>query len=293
MSGTLLANEIGRLTPLSSAPTTGDRVAVLDISTGKIGTSTVNELATGARAIDGPSSSTDLAIARFDGTTGILMQDSGVLISDTNVFTSVISWGTLATGALVGGSGTSGTEHELGSTAGTALNFRFRGSHSTGDMRGMYLRLDFDTASGSGEALRVFTEIENVDVAVGGTVNAIHATMEIDGNSGTVDGAGNVIRATLGGSGTKTMTGTLSGLLLDIDLPSAVTLLGTEAAIRIGKSADHEWPIAMAFDNTVGTNNAIQTSANAMSTNATSHAIRITVDGAVRFIPVFDTINWS
>lgn len=212
---------------------------------------------------------------------------------DGTLFPNLVSLATVATGALVSGSGASGAEHELGATAGTALNYRFRGSHATGDMRGMYLRLDFDTASGSGEALRVMTEIENVDVAVGGTVNAIHATMEIDGASGTVDGAGNVIRATLGGSGSKTMTGTLSGVLIDMDLPSAVTLAGTEAALRIGKAQDHEWPIAIAFDGTVGTGNAIQVSDNAMGTNNTSHAVRISVDGTVYFIPVFDTINWS
>ncbi len=292
-TGILLAGELGRITLAGANAASDDIIPAFDKSTGKVVGFTPDEIANAANSVDGPASATNNAIARWDATTGKLLQDSSVLLSDTDVFTSVISWGTLATGALVGGSGTSGTEHELGSTAGTALNFRFRGSHTSGDMRGMYLRLDFDAASGSGEALRVFTEIENVDVAVGGTVNAIHATMEIDGNSGTVDGAGNVIRATLGGSGTKTMTGTLSGILIDMDLPSAVTLLGTEAALRIGKSSDHEWPIAIAFDGTVGTDNAIQASANAMTTNATSHAMRITIDGVVGFIPVFDTINWS
>jgi hypothetical protein len=37
--------------------------------------------------VDGPSASTDNAIARFDATTGKILQDSVVLISDTGVFT--------------------------------------------------------------------------------------------------------------------------------------------------------------------------------------------------------------
>ena len=292
-TGVILPGAIGRLTASSGNAASDDKIPGYDTSSGKAVFFTVDQIASGANAVDGPASSTDNAIARFDSTTGKLLQDSSILISDTGVVTSVLSLGTIATGALVEGSGASGAEHELGSTAGTALNFRFRGSHTTGDMRGMYLRLDFDAASGSGEALRVFTEIENVDVAVGGTVNAIHATMEIDGDSGTVDGAGNVIRATLGGSGTKTMTGTLSGILVDMDLPSAVTLLGTEAAFRISKTQDHEWPVSIAFDSTVGAGNAIEAATSAMSTNATSHAMHITIDGVSGYIPVFDNKTWS
>lgn len=198
-----------------------------------------------------------------------------------------------ATDGLTAGSGTSTTPNELGATAGTALNFRFRGSHTTGDMRGMYLRLDFDAAGGSGEALRSFVEIENVAVATGGTVNSHHATLEIDGASGQVSGAGNVIRATLGGSGTKTLGGTLSGVLIDLDLPSAVTLGGGEAAVRIGKAQDHEWPVAFAFDSTVGTGNAIEAATSAMSTNATAWAIHIKVDGTSGYIPVYDNKTWA
>ena len=37
----------------------------------------------------GPASSTDNAVARFDGTTGKLIQNSGVIISDTNIVTGV------------------------------------------------------------------------------------------------------------------------------------------------------------------------------------------------------------
>lgn len=215
---------------------------------------------------------------------------------DGTAFVDKLQLGDTAIAGLVGGAGTSATPYELGATAGTALDFRFRGSHTTGDMRGMYLRLDLNAAAVAthgGEALRAFTEIENVDVAVGGTVNAIHATMEIDGDSGTVDGAGNVIRATLGGSGTKTMTGTLSGVLVDMDLPSTVTLLGTEAAVRIGKVQDHEWPVAFAFDGTVGTGNAVEAATSAMSTNATAWAIHIQVDGADGYIPVYDNKTWA
>lgn len=261
---------------------------------------------TSGGAINGGSSNTavtlaqgeGLVLARLSSTVWAAVGISGtdaVFLDQAQTFSAVQSFSTAAGNALVAGSGASGSEHELGSTAGTALDFRFRGSHTTGDMRGMYLRLDMDAAAVSahgGEALRALTEIENVDVAVGGTVNGAHITLEIDGNSGTVDGAGNALRATLGGSGTKTNTGTLSGVLVDLDLPSAVTLAGTEAAIRIGKAQDHEWPVAIAFDNTVGSGNAIAASDNAISGNA-SHAIHITIDGVSHYIAAWDNASFS
>lgn len=223
--------------------------------------------------------------------TGAVTMSSTLALTGAPTFTAasqfndVVTFQT-ATNALVAGAGTSTTPHELGSTAGSALEFRFRSSHTSGDARGMYLRLDLDAAAVGAEALRAFTEIENVAVGVGGTINAIHATMEMDGNSGLISGAGNVIRATLGGSGTKTLTGTLSGVLIDMDLPSAVTLIGTEAAIRIGKAQDHEWPVALAFDGIVGAGNAVFTSS-VTPTGAISHGIHIQIDGTSAYVPAY------
>jgi len=39
----------------------------------------------------GPSSSTDTAIARFDGTAGTLLQDSGITLSDSDIFSALIT----------------------------------------------------------------------------------------------------------------------------------------------------------------------------------------------------------
>lgn len=47
------------------------------------------DIPSGAGDVTGPASSTDNAIVRFDGTTGKLLQNSGVLISDTNNITGV------------------------------------------------------------------------------------------------------------------------------------------------------------------------------------------------------------
>ncbi|MEE8208539.1 MAG: hypothetical protein V3T88_06270 [Nitrosomonadaceae bacterium] len=71
--GTLRQGEIQRLDAASSAVSTG-RIPI--VQNDELVTVTVNEIATGARAVDGPASSTDEAFARFDSTTGLLLQDS-------------------------------------------------------------------------------------------------------------------------------------------------------------------------------------------------------------------------
>lgn len=61
----------------------------------------------GAGDVTGPASSTDNAIARFDATTGKLIQNSGIIIDDSN---NVTGMGTLASGA-----------HAITATAAAAL----------------------------------------------------------------------------------------------------------------------------------------------------------------------------
>lgn len=79
----ILANEMGRLDAYgSNAPTTA-HIPMFDSSTGKATYVTPDQIASGASAVDGPSSATDNAIARFDGTTGKIIQNSAATIADT------------------------------------------------------------------------------------------------------------------------------------------------------------------------------------------------------------------
>jgi hypothetical protein len=101
----LTAGDLGRLPAYgSNAPTTG-RIPMYDSSTKKATYVTADQIASGASAVDGPSSATDNAIARFDGTTGKLIQNSPVTIADT-------------TGALtIGGTGAITAPRYIDSTA--------------------------------------------------------------------------------------------------------------------------------------------------------------------------------
>jgi len=93
-------------------------------------------------------------------------------------------------------------------------------SNTTGDVRLNYSRLEF-TSTGSGETGRWLTRVTGANGATGGTINGGHISLSING-SGTISGAGNALRVTLGGSSTNP-GGTLSALQLDSDFASGGT----------------------------------------------------------------------
>lgn len=94
------------------APETRDRiVALLDLA--------------GTGNVTGPVSSTDNALPRFDGSTGALLQNSGVLVSDANAITGVASLNGVSSATLAFLDATSSIQ--------TQLNARVSGPSSATD----------------------------------------------------------------------------------------------------------------------------------------------------------------
>lgn len=106
------------------------------------------------------------------------------------------------------------------STAGNVSSSYVTSTATTGDVRLNYSRLDVES-TGSGETGRWLTRVTAANAATGGTVNGGHISLSING-SGTVSGAGNALRVTLGGSSTNP-GGTLAALQLDSDFASGGT----------------------------------------------------------------------
>jgi hypothetical protein len=92
--------------------------------------------------------------------------------------------------------------------------------NTTGDVRLNYSRLTF-TSTGSGETARFLTRVTGANGATGGTINGAHISLSING-SGTISGAGNALRLTLGGSSTNP-GGTIAALQLDSDFATGGT----------------------------------------------------------------------
>ena len=92
-------------------------------------------------------------------------------------------------------------------------------SHKSGDMRGLYARVDY-AGAGAGETLRVLSRVIAAQGA-GQTTNGAHVSLSVN-TGGTISGAANALRATIGGSSTNP-GGTLAALQLDSDFASGGT----------------------------------------------------------------------
>lgn len=106
-------------------------------------------------------------------------------------------------------------------------------SATTGDTRLVYEKLTF-TSTGSGETARFFSVVSGASAATAGTINGAHISTEIN-TGGTISGAANALRATLGGTAT-TPGGTLAVMQLDTNYNSNVTLGAATAFIRVSDS---------------------------------------------------------
>lgn len=133
---------------------------------------------------------------------------------------------------LLHGAGKSGSSHPLGATADNAMEYYLNATHTSGDMRGLYLRLYFSGAGGSGEAARIFGTVNNVSVATGGTVNGAHISLSATGASAGISGAGNALRATFGIGAASNPGGTCAVIQVDTDFNATATVPTNFAFLR-------------------------------------------------------------
>lgn len=145
--------------------------------------------------------------------------------------------------ALFFGYGTSTARTQMGKTANqNALGLFFETKATSGDSRGINLRLYFSGAGGSGEALRAYGIVNGVTAATGGTVNGAHVTLGVTGAAGAISGAANALRATLSFGASVNAGGTCSAIQIDSDFDNACTLDANVCALRLTNSNTKLWP---------------------------------------------------
>jgi hypothetical protein len=156
-------------------------------------------------------------------------------------------------------------------------------SATSGDTRLSYSKLTF-TSTGSGETLRAFSVVTGAGAAAAGTINGAHISAEIDG-SGTISGAANALRATIGGTST-TPGGTLAAIQLDSNFGAGVTLAGTSAFMRVTDSGTVK--VGSLLNMPAPASNTIF---RAKSAAAVTHVIKIVADnGTPYYIMVSDAV---
>jgi hypothetical protein len=209
---------------------------------------TVNATGSAAGDVVGPGSSTDNAVARFDSTTGKIIQNSGVVINDSGEVTVGV-WKGTEIGLPYGGTGASSASQARGnilpSYAGNAgkvlavntgaTDVEYISAGGTGTVTSVAVSggtTGLTTSGGPITAAGTITLAGTLAVASGGTGTATPSLVQ--GTNVTITGSwpNQTINATAGGSGTVTSvggTGTVNGLTLTgtVTTSGNLTLGGT------------------------------------------------------------------
>lgn len=159
-------------------------------------------------------------------------------------------------------------------------------SNTTGDVRLNYSRLTF-TSTGSGETARFLTRVTGANAATGGTINGAHISTSIN-TGGSISGAANAIRATLGGTAT-TPGGTLAVLQLDTDYGVNVTLGAASSFIRVTDSGSQTGEVQNLFN--IETGPAATVAPTATSVTTVAKAIKVRIAGTDYYVPAYATFS--
>lgn len=156
-------------------------------------------------------------------------------------------------------------------------------SATTGDTRLNYSRLTF-TSTGSGETARFLTRVTGANAATGGTINGAHISTSIN-TGGSISGAANAIRATIGAA-VASPGGTLAALQLDTDFASGTTVSADSAFIRVTDSGAGAGKLTRLMN--IGSGTGVFTAATSSSTLA--GGIRVRIAGADYFLVVASAV---
>jgi hypothetical protein len=225
------------------------------------------------------------AVYRKQGGAELVIASGGLLTFESGGYISgAMQLDSTTTAALTMGAGTSASPVTTSTANKNHLGFWFESTATSGDARGLYLRQYFAGAGVSGEAARIFGTVNNVAAATGGTVNGAHISLSVSGASGSISGAGNALRATLGLGANTVAGGTLAVIQVDTDFDAAATVPATCAGIRFTKSGTGELPFVFAFDSV---NAGVWDDDYSTEVSTIAGALKVLVNGSTRYIPLY------
>ena len=193
--------------------------------------------------------------------------------------------------ALLHGLGTSTTPVQTSSGSVNFLGYWVQTSATSGDVRGLYMRLFFTGIGGPGEAARLFSTVSNV---VASTVRGAHISLDFAA-TGTVTGLGAALECTLHIPNQGTQSGTMAAIKLAINSdgstsdPSGAAL----SYIRVDNQGDATGGIDVDDDvylfdiqgHTIGNGNLVEV---AQAETSYEHNIRIRVGSTIMYLMCAD-----
>lgn len=171
-------------------------------------------------------------------------------------------------------------------------------THDTTDMANLRLKCADFTISVAKNAQDVYAYQGEISFSGTSTISGEAAVVGFTMNCGSGTLTGTVYGGLFAMQGTSTPAGSSSAIFLSartdsMTLTNAIYIEPVTNATITNAIYINEAGTVTNFVKFAATGSAIVASDNAMTTQNTSHAIRIAVGGSTYYIPVFDTSNWS
>jgi hypothetical protein len=153
---------------------------------------------------------------------------------------------------------------------------------TSGDTRLAYDKLTF-AGAGAGETLRAFSVVTG-DQGAGQTTNGAHISTEVN-SGGSISGAANAVRATLGGT-EASPGGTLAVLQLDTNYTVNVGLPATSSFIRVTDSGSATGEVNTLINIEAGPAATVAPTASAVAASP-SKVLKVMIGGTAYYIPAY------
>lgn len=152
------------------------------------------------------------------------------------------------------------------------LGFWVNSNASSGDNRAIYARLYLSGGAG-GEAVRAYATANAAGVAAGGTINGIHASLNLAA-SATISGQGFASRHTIDAAAdTRTISGNVAAILAETNFATGNTIPSTVALIHLKEIGDVTCKTAFRLPNAAAGGMIAP-----HTTQGMTHSIRIVTD---------------
>lgn len=196
-------------------------------------------------------------------------------------------------GALLLGAGTSSNKATTSTADKKFVSLYTNSSATSGDSRGIYVRHYLSGAGGSGEALRAYTTVNVASVA---TAHGAHISLDMGATTYSITGQGIACRCTLHVPNAAMVAGgTYAALQAEIYLdgtssdPRTTTQFSIMRFIIDGGNAAAQAKVLnlMSLVNIPADSGGGQMFSPGTSMGTVTGTLRILIDGAIRYIPVY------
>ena len=217
---------------------------------------------------------------------GLTLVQDALQDGASGIRTASVVIGTVTPTAVYAGGGTTAAPLTSDSTSDNFMDFRFRNTAASGDIRGMYIRTYY-SGGGGGDCLRSYATVE----ASTDTVHGAHISLSFGISPATITGEGVAMRATFQVPNRAITLGTCAAIEAEVFMDgtssaATATVLSLFRGVVDGGDATAQNKLTHVFDLS-GLGTAVFTT---KTSAAVSHWLKCLINGTPYYLMVSDQV---